>query len=110
MPYPYEQRSRLARLRKSAGVDTSGVDELVAAHGIETDASLSDGAIALEIDVLSKVTSARQPAAPRTSARRLVPQSPAGVERTIPSVAVGDPSLSFTASGASDEDAFAFCD
>jgi len=101
---------RLARLRKAAGVDETGSDEIVVANAIDTNASLSDGAIAQEIDILTKVVTATQAPTPRQASRRLVPQSSAGVERTIPSVAVGEGLTSFTAAAASDDDAFAFCD
>jgi hypothetical protein len=101
---------RLARLRKAAGVDESGSDEIVLANAIDTNASLSDGAISQEIGILTKVVTATQAPTPRQASRRLVPQSSAGVERTIPSVAVGEGLTSFTAAAASDDDAFAFCD
>ncbi len=101
---------RLARLRRAAGIETSGRDELVVANAIDTDRSLSNEAIKLEIDTLSRVVSAKQAPAPRQASRRLVPQSADGVGRTIPSVAVDQGLTSFTASSASDDDAFAFCD
>jgi Hint domain len=102
---------RLAKLRRVAGIDSSGLDELVLANQIDTNASLTDAALAAEIETLSAVVSARrEPRVPRQAARRLVPQSTAGVERTIPSVAVGDGLPQFTSAATSDEDAFAFCE
>jgi hypothetical protein len=102
---------RLARLRKAAGTDTSGQDEIVLANAIDTNAALADGAIAQEIEILTQVvTREAAPANPRAASRRLVPQSAQGVERTIPSVAVGEGLPAFTSASASDDDAFAFCD
>jgi hypothetical protein len=101
---------RLARLRRAAGIETSGRDELVVANEIDRNASLSDQALGNEIETLSAVVSARQTPAPRQAARRLVPQSRNGVERTVPSVAVGESLPQFTSAAASDDDAFAFCE
>jgi len=101
---------RLARLRRQAGIDQSNLDELVLANQIDTNASLDDRALAAEIETLSAVVAARQAPAPRQAARRLVPQSTAGVERTIPSVAATQGLPQFTSAASSDDDAFAFCD
>ena len=102
---------RLARLRKAAGIDTTGQDELVLANAIDTNASLTDGAISQEIDVLTQVVTVHQaPSTTRQATRRLVPQGQGGVERTIPSVAVGEGLSSFTSASAYDDDAFAFSD
>ena len=103
---------RDARLRVMTGLDTSGRDELVIAQQIDTNASLSDAALAAEIETLSAVVAARgqQQSTPRQAARRLVPQATAGVERTIPSVALTEGLPQFTSSASSDEDAFAFCE
>ena len=102
---------RLARLRKAAGIDQTGQDELVLANSIDTNASLTDGAIAQEIDVLTQVvTRETTPANTRQASRRLVPQGQGGVERTIPSVAVGEGLPAFTSASSSDDDAFAFCE
>jgi hypothetical protein len=103
---------RLARLRQSLGTADVGTEDLVIAASIESNASITDADIAKEIETLSAVANARQPRqAPRQAARRLVPQSPAGVGRTTPSVAAdATPPMLFTASSSNDDDAFAFAE
>ena len=93
---------RLARLRMEAGIADPQGDDLVLGNAIQTDASLSDGAIHREIETLSKVISVK--AAPRTASRRVAPKN---VERTTPSFSPGSQVLGGL-SDSSDDGAFAF--
>lgn len=90
---------RVARLRIAAGL-ASG-DDLVVAAQIEKDASITDGMLVHEMEILGKVASA-QPRRPRT-ARRAVPAA-GTVERTTPSLAPSSGGLSSMASAASIDD------
>lgn len=71
---------KLARLRKAAGIENG--DELEIAGRIEAEASLTDEAIATEINVLSNVAKAAAKRAPQGGPR---PRT-AGVQRTLPSL------------------------
>jgi hypothetical protein len=88
---------RLARLRIQAGIATSP-DDLTLGTTIANDTAVTDDAIQTEIDALSKVMQAN--AGQRQSQRRdLVPQPAAvgartaAVERTMPSMASGEPAV-----------------
>lgn len=80
---------RLAKLRKSAGLVSSDVDELVLGSQIERTAGLSDTMIAHEINTLDSVVKAasRVPAGRRPQGGPL-PKT-AGTERRVPSLAGG---------------------
>jgi hypothetical protein len=89
---------RLARLRVQAGISTG--DDMVLAQAISSNANLTDGAIASEIETLSSVVKAQ---GSRTASAAPVRRVVASAQpRAIPSMA-SVPSLSTTAS-ASDED------
>lgn len=91
---------RVARLRIAAGL-ASG-DDLVVAAEIEKDASITDGMLVHEMEILGKVASAQPRRAQRT-ARRAVPAA-GTVERTTPSLAPSTGGLSSMASAASIDD------
>jgi hypothetical protein len=80
---------RLAKLRKSAGLVSQDVDELVLGSQIERTATLSDAMIQHEITTLDAVTKSagRVPAGRRPQGGPL-PKT-AGVERRVPSLAGG---------------------
>jgi hypothetical protein len=89
---------RLARLRIQAGVE-SNTDDLSVAASIQSDDSLSDDAIDNEIQTLSKVMKAASSRQGQGRPRNAVPRSGGrGVQRTMPSMAGGEPSMQATAS------------
>jgi hypothetical protein len=80
---------RLAKLRKSAGLVSNDVDELVLGSQIERTATLSDAMIQHEITTLDAVTkTANRSSAGRRPNGGPIPKT-AGVERRAPSLAGG---------------------
>lgn len=95
---------RLAKLRKSAGLVSGDVDELLLGSQIERTASLSDAMIAHEISTLDSVVKvASRPQVGRRPQGGPIPKT-AGAERRAPSLA-GGADLSSQASIASGFDA-----
>lgn len=89
----------LARLRKAAGIEDAGVDDLALGQAICDDTGLTDSDITHETATLAKVVERRAANQQRTAGRSLVPQRATAVTRTVPSLAAAsDEGLTATAS------------
>lgn len=88
----------LARLRKQAGIEDAGVDDLALGQQIH-DSAATDEALDVETATLSSLVNRQASGQAAPVSRSLVPRAAAAVPRSVPSLAPqGDPGIYATAS------------